>query len=276
MQKAAFQGENGAFSELAALKYFHDRIKPVARKSFSEVFRAVETGTCAYGVVPIENSLAGSIHENYDLLLRHPVWICGEIKLRISHCLIANPGTKVADIRKVFSHPVALAQCQRFLKKLGNIEQHSYFDTAGSVKHIRENGLTDAAAVASKQAAVDYKMNILRSNIEDNPKNFTRFFIVTRKPLEPRGRCKTSVVFSLKNLPGALYKSLSVFALRDIDLYKIESRPIPGSPWEYLFYLDFEGKASDDATKKAVAHLGEITSLLKVLGSYPLGREVQP
>lgn len=276
MQSVAFQGENGAFSELAAVEYFHGRIRPSAQQSFEGVFKAVENGACAYGVVPIENSLAGSIHQNYDLLLKHAVWICGEIKLRIRHCLIANPGTRLKDVRQIYSHPAALAQCQAFLKKLKKADQFSYRDTAASVAYIKENRLTDGAAVASLQAAVDYKMNVLRSRIEDNEKNFTRFVIITRRPRTPAGRCKTSVVFALKNVPGALYKSLSVFAIRDIDLHKIESRPIPGSPWEYLFYLDFAGKTLDKVVTKAIDHLGELTSYLKVLGSYPVGREASP
>ncbi|MFH0922186.1 MAG: prephenate dehydratase [Fibrobacterota bacterium] len=276
MKTIAFQGEPGAFSELAAFRFFNGKVRPAPRGKFEEVFKAVLSGTCDFGIVPIENSLSGSIHENYDLLLKYPVWISGEVKLRISHCLIANPGVRLRDVRKVYSHPVALSQCRGFLKKLKNAEPLAYYDTAGSVKFVRDSGLLDSAAIASQQAADDYGMNVLSKRVEDNEKNFTRFFILTRKAVRPKGDCKTSVVFALKNMPGALYKSLSVFAIQDIDLHKIESRPILGSPWKYIFYLDFEGDIFTRSTRRAVEHLKEITAYLKILGSYRAGREILP
>ncbi|OGS36169.1 MAG: hypothetical protein A2293_04620 [Elusimicrobia bacterium RIFOXYB2_FULL_49_7] len=276
MNKIAFLGERGTFSELAAVKFFAGRTRTHSCRGFEEIFQCVANGRCRYGIVPIENSLSGSIHQNYDLLLNHDVWICGELKLRISHCLIANPGTKLSDLRRVFSHPVALAQCQRFLKKLKGVKSFSYRDTAGSVLHIKENGFCDAAAIASQQVAEDHHMTILKSRIEDNVKNFTRFFVMTKKKVPVKGPCKTSIVFALKNVPGALYKSLSIFAIRDINLYKIESRPIPGSPWKYMFYLDFEGRYNDPVIQKTLTHLQEISNYFKVMGSYPIGKEVEP
>jgi prephenate dehydratase len=273
MKKIAFQGENGAFSELAAIRYFSGKIQPVAFGEFEDVFTAVKQGRVHYGIIPIENSLSGSIHQNYDLLLKYPLWIFGEIKLRISHNLIVNPRTSFNDIMKVYSHPQALAQCQSFLKSLKGAVQIPASDTAGAVKYIRDTQAFDSAAVASNQAALDYRMKVLKRDIEDNEKNFTRFVLLSKKPMAAKGVCKTSVVFALKNIPGALYKSLSVFAIRDIDLLKIESRPIPGSPWKYIFYLDFAGKMNSPVALKAVEHLKEITQYLKVLGSYPQGKE---
>jgi prephenate dehydratase len=276
MKKVTFQGEDGAYSELAAKKFFNKRIKTLSMGRFEDVFKSVVKGSAAYGIVPIENSLSGSIHQNYDLLLKYHVWITGEIKLRISHNLIVNPTTKLKEIKKVFSHPQALAQCQKFLDCFRHMHQRAYYDTAGSVKFIRDNKMTDSGAIASKQAAIDCKMKILKRSIEDNEKNFTRFFVLSKKKLKPRGKCKTSVVFALKNMPGALYKSLSIFAIRDIDLYKIESRPIPGSPWKYIFYLDFKGNIYHSTIQQTMNHLGEITKYLKVLGSYPVGKEFLP
>jgi len=265
MKTVAFQGENGAFSELAAVKYFSAQVRTVAFADFEKVFNAIQKGRVDCGIIPVENSLAGSIHQNYDLLLKYPLSIVGEIKLRISHNLIANHRTRIKDIRNIYSHPAALAQCQAFIKTLGAIEQRPYYDTAGSVRFVRDSRAYDSAAIAGSRAAEDYGMKILKRNIEDNEKNFTRFVLLAKKPLVPKGACKTSVVFALKNIPGALYKSLSVFAIRDIDLFKIESRPIPGNPWQYIFYLDFAGHMGQTAA--------QITQYLKVLGSYPVGKE---
>ena len=276
MKTIAFQGEDGAYSELAALRFFRNRIRSRAMARFEDVFRAVVKGGADFGIVPAENSLAGSIHQNYDLLLKYNAWIVGEIKLRISHNLIANPGTRISDIRRVFSHPQALAQCKHSLERLKNVTEMPYYDTAGSVKYIKAQGFRDAGAIASRQAAVDYKMRIVKASIEDNLKNFTRFVVLSNRKTRPKGKCKTSVVFALKNMPGALYKALSVFAIQDIDLYKIESRPIPGSPWKYIFYLDFEGNLYTPRIRSAVDHLGEITKYIKVLGSYTVGRELSP
>ena len=231
----AFQGELGAYSELAALEFFNREVTVLPRPSFAQVFDAVSSGEADRGVIPIENSLTGSIHDNYDLLLSRDLVITGEIKLRISHNLLAVSGADIGGLKRIYSHPQALSQCKDFLATLDGVEFVSVYDTAGAARRISETGRHDEAAIASEQAALDYGLSILRAGIESNRKNFTRFLVLSRELLEPAEDSKTSVVFATRNIPGALFKSLSVFALRDIDLYKIESRPIPGSPWEYMF-----------------------------------------
>ncbi len=274
MKRVAFQGEYGAYSELASYAYFREDIEVMPVPSFRDIFTVVTTGEAEYGIIPIENSLTGSIHENYDLLLAHDLVITGEVKLRIEHCLIGPPGAALADIRRVFSHPQALSQCRDYLDSMKDVEQISVSDTAGAARRIKERGEPGDAAIASAQAALDYGLEILASGIESNHKNFTRFLILSREPAPPAPDARTSIVFALKNIPGALFKGLSVFALRDIDLNKIESRPIPGTPWEYIFYLDFQGDIRDEVTERAIDHLREIASLVKVLGSYQKGEEV--
>lgn len=273
IKRVAFQGELGAYSELAALEYFQYEVTVVPKPSFAAVFESVKAGETEHGVIPIENSLTGSIHDNYDLLLAHDLVITGEIKLRIVHNLLVNPGTKLEDIRRVYSHPQGLSQCKDFLSGLHQADLISVYDTAGAARRVKETGSREEAAVASEQAALDYGLEVLRAGIESNHKNFTRFLVLSRELDDPRDKSKTSVVFATRNIPGALFKSLSVFALRDIDLYKIESRPIPGSPWEYMFYLDFAGDVRDEVIGRALGHLGEIASYLKVLGSYRQGEE---
>jgi len=276
MLRIAFQGERGAYSEAAALAYFGRTIETVPCASFDDVFAHVETGLAGRGIIPIENSLAGSIHHNYDLLLRHSLHIVGEKVLRVEHCLIAHPETSVAGIREVWSHPQALAQCEHYIKKIGAAIEAAY-DTAGSVKLLKESGRKDVAAIASKHAAEIYAMKILAEGIEDDSANFTRFLILSAQldastllAAEQTNKAnKTSIVFSLRNMPGALFKALSVFALRDIDLTKIESRPIRGANWEYSFYLDFTGHEAEPVSARALEHLREITTMLRVLGSYP-------
>jgi len=270
--KVAFQGERGAYSELAARQFFGEEIPLVPCPSFEHVFRAVEKGQARCGVVPIENSLAGSIHQNYDLLLKYHLQIIGEKSLRVSHNLIAAPQTSLARVRRIFSHPQALMQCQNSTARLKNVELIPVYDTAGAVKKIRDENLTDGAAIASDLAARLYGMKILKRNLEDNPENYTRFLVLSRTGKAPQKADKTSIVFSLKNLPGALFRSLSVFALRDIDLYKIESRPLHGKPWEYFFYIDFAGNMRHPNCRNAITHLSEIATFLKILGSYQRDR----
>ncbi len=277
--KIAFAGEKGAFAELAAAQHFGPRHALVPVPEFEDVFASVSRGKVSHGIIPIENSLTGSIHQNYDLLLEGDLFITGEIFLRVSHYLIANRGVKRHNIRRVFSHPQGLAQCRAFLKKMPDAERIPVSNTAVAVRKIRDGRLLDAAAIASLQAAIDYDMSVLAENIEDNKANITRFLILSRqKGAVPHAakNCKTSVVFSLKNIPGALFKSLSVFALRDIDLLKIESRPVHGKPFEYLFYLDFAGDCGDERQANALNHLREITMFCRPLGSYERGKLVHP
>ncbi len=265
--KVAFQGEAGAYSEQAVFGYFGS-VETVSCESFDAVFDAVNSGKAESALIPIENSLAGSIHQNYDLLLRNELNIVGEYLLRVRHCLIACPGVKKSDIKKVISHPQALGQCAGYLRAHG-IKPEQVYDTAGSVKMLKESGARDVAAIASHRAAELYGMEILEEGIEDNNENYTRFLAIQREPKDSSGESKTSIVFTLKNVPGALFKSLSVFALRDLDLTKIESRPLQGKPWEYLFYIDFIGSIHDETAKRALDHLGEYALMLRVLGSYP-------
>jgi prephenate dehydratase len=219
-------------------------------------------------LIPIENSLAGSIHENYDLLLGHNLHIAGEFFLRVRHCLIGFPDVKKENIQRVISHPQALGQCAGYLRKLG-VKVEPVYDTAGSVKMLKASGDLATAAIASHRAADIYLMRILQEGIEDNPENYTRFLAIQPEPIIPKDNAKTSIVFTLKNQPGALFKALSVFALRDIDLTKIESRPLQGKPWEYLFYIDFLGSSKDAHVTRALDHLAEYALILRVLGSYP-------
>jgi prephenate dehydratase len=267
IMKVSFQGEPGAYSEQAVFNYFGN-VETVPSESFDVMFDSVVSGVSDAALAPIENSLAGSIHQNYDLLLRHNLHIVGEYFLRVRHCLISMPGVKKEDIKKAISHPQALGQCAAYLRNHG-IKAEQVYDTAGSVKMLKESGARDVAAIASKRAAELYEMQILEEGIEDNPENYTRFLAIQREPIIPDGESKTSIVFTLKNVPGSLFKAMSVFALRDIDLTKIESRPLQGKPWEYLFYIDFIGSIHDDVTKRALDHLSEYAVTLRVLGSYP-------
>ncbi len=264
----AFQGERGAFSEEAARKLLGDAVTVRPCETFQQAFTSAAKGESRYCLVPIENTLAGSIYENYDLLLESDLHIVGEVNLRIVHNLIAFPGTTLRNLRKVYSHPVALAQCVQFFTDHPNVERITFYDTAGSVKMLAEQRIPNAAAVASHTAAVVHKARILKTHLEDHRENFTRFLQLAKKPLIRRTGNKVSIVFSTPNMPGALFKCLSVFALRDINLSKMESRPLRGRPFEYFFYLDFLGNIEEDRCAKALAHLGEITNFLRVLGCY--------
>jgi prephenate dehydratase len=298
--KVAIQGERGSFSHEAAERML-PRCAVVPCMRSAEVFDRLEAGSVQAAVIPIENTLAGTVAEHADLLVSRNVFIQGEYLLRIVHNVIAMPGVKLSSVRRVLSHPVALDQCREFFRRHAQVEAVPFYDTAGSVKHVIADKLKDAAGIAGKQAAREYSGKILQAGIEDDKQNFTRFFLirkvgrVSRSPrrvpvsprngetrighpssnafdagyrrMIPRGANKTSIAFQVKNMPGALFKSLSVFALRDISLSKIESRPMRGRPWEYVFYVDFL-RGDDEPARNALWHLGEVAEFVKILGIY--------
>ncbi|MCY4159879.1 MAG: prephenate dehydratase [Bacteroidetes bacterium] len=275
--KIAFQGEIGAFSEEAAGRLYPG-CDAVPVPEMEDVFRVVQNRRAARGIIPIENSLFGSVHINYDLLREHRVKITGEVNLRIRHYLMTKPGARFRDIKRVLSHPQALGQCHTFLKeKLEWIKAVPTYDTAGAAKLIAsEDGITDAA-IASARAAEEYGLEILASDLQSHTLNYTRFLALAPEDaprLASKGKSlKTSIVFAPKqNIPGALFKSLAVFFLRDLDLYKVESRPLVGHPGAYIFYLDVEGDIESPLLQRALEHLGEISIDLRVLGSYPRGQ----
>src|SRR6204780_22773 len=284
--KVAIQGELGSFSHEAAEKMLpRCTVVPCARSV--EVFDRVQREAVDGAVIPIENTLAGTVAEHADLMVTPEVFIYVEYLLRLVHNVIVLPGVRLGVLRRVLSHPVALDQCRDFFRTHPKIEAVPFYDTAGSVKHVIAEKLLDAAGIAGKQAAREYSGNILQSSVEDDKRNFTRFFLIRKlgkgggarasgkkkvgtdyHRLIPCGANKTSIVFKVKNVPGALFKSLSVFALRDISLSKIESRPMRGRPWEYIFYVDFL-RGDDDPARNALRHLGEVADFVKVLGIYP-------
>jgi len=272
MTIVAFQGIRGANSEVAARKFFGPAVATKPRETFEEVFDAVEGGRTTFGIIPIENSLAGSIHQNYDLLLSHRLHIVGENLLRIEHALVALPGIPLSRIRFVRSHPQALAQCTDFFRTHRRLKPVSYFDTAGAAQSLRAESTSDTAAIANAYAARLYGLKILRRNVENRENNTTRFLVISRSPSRGRSnaRMKTSIVFApARNQVGILFRILGVFALRDIDLVKIESRPDPRSPFRYLFYVDLAGDPSRPNVARALEHLQEMTKRFRLLGVYP-------
>ena len=272
MLKVAFQGELGAYSEMAVYNFFSQPTEVKPCKSFDEVFESVKTGEVNYGVVPIENSIEGSVNRTYDLFLEYDLKVCGEIIIRISHCLIAHKGASINKIETVFSHPQALAQCRKFLEQ-HKLKAISTFDTAGSVKMIKEENMLDSAAIASERAAQIYDMTILEREIEDIKNNSTRFFVLDVQDSQYSGDDKTSIIFSTKSIPGALYKILGEFAERNINLTKIESRPTKETPWEYHFYLDFEGHRTEKKCQEALKSIIDKTIFVKILGSYKAAKK---
>jgi prephenate dehydratase len=267
----AFQGEPGAFSHQAARKLLGDSIEILPCTQFEEVFHALKQARATHAVVPIENTLHGSVHENYDHLLQYELPIVAETNIRISHQLIAMPGTKFEDIEQVLSHPVALNQCRRFFQRNPQITRVPHYDTAGSVKTLAAQRSPQSAAIASAAAAEIYGGVILERNIEDDPQNFTRFFLLhvnSDTVQNGAGFWKTSLVFSTANRPGSLYSALACFALRHVNLTKIESRPLRGSPWEYLFYVDLIGPVHDPVIADALKELAGQTTFQRILGSY--------
>ena len=275
----AFQGERGAFSQEAARRLCGPDVEVLPCARFEDIFRCVKDGAAAGAVVPIENTLAGSVHENYDHLVNYEFPIVAETSVRIVHNLIVRKGVVFSKIKRAYSHPVALNQCLDFFAANRQIERIPFYDTAGSVKMITADGLNDAAAIASAVAAEIYGAKILRRSIESDRRNFTRFFLLRtpqyakRHPTRADAHTtwKTSLVFSTHNVPGALFRALSAFALRDLNMMKIESRPLRGKPWEYLFYVDFLGHVDSPNVQNALNHLRELADFLRVLGSYPKG-----
>jgi prephenate dehydratase len=267
--RIAFQGTAGAYSESAALRGWPEA-ETVAFDRFEDVFDAVASGQTSHGLLPVENSIGGSIHRNYDLMLEHDLPIVAETELIVVHNLLALPGIELPEIRRVFSHPQALAQCEMFLQTLPGVEIVATYDTAGSARMIRDGRLADTAAIASARAGELFGLSSLRTGIQDYADNITRFLLVSR---DARGVMaapnKTSIAFGLHNAPGALFKALSVFALRDIDLTKLESRPARGRPWEYVFYADLAAGRDELRCGRALVHLAESARWVKTLGSYP-------
>ena len=266
--KVTYQGEKGAYSEMAVYKFFGSKVEPVPCKDFREVFESVKTGVVPHGVVPIENSIEGSVNQNYDLFLAYDLKVCGEVAIKLAHVLIANPKTELENVKNVYSHPQALAQCRSYLEK-HKWEIIPAYDTAGSVKIIKENNLTNAAAIASEKAADLYDMKILARNIADNPSNYTRFLVLGIEDAAPTGDDKTSIIFSAKHAPGTLYHALGEFATRNINLTRIESRPTKTTAWQYNFYLDFEGHRTEKRCAEALEALEKYAIFVKILGSYP-------
>jgi prephenate dehydratase len=266
--RIAYQGEPGAFSEAAARQVMPEA-QLIPCRAFEDVFDSVKGGPAHYGVLPIENTIGGSIHRNFDLLLEHHLTIVGELELPVVHHLLAMPGTPMEKVRRIYSHPQALAQCDRFLRTLKGVEVVATYDTAGSAKLIADERLAEAAAIASSRAAEVFGLEMLRSSIQDYEHNVTRFLVIGSRPLSDAAPDKTTIVFTLPNEPGALFKALSVFALRGIDLTKLESRPIPARKWEYLFYADLAAPRDALPCARALGHLAEFAPMLRILGSYP-------
>ena len=274
--RVAYQGERGAFSESAARRLLGPEIDGIPCRTFEQMFASVRTGESDCCVAPIENSLAGSIHRNYDLLLDSSFTVAGETSLRIIHSLIAAPSIELEQIRRVYSHPVALAQCTRFFAARPHVEPMPVHDTAGAVRMVLERGLPDEAGIASAAAAEIYGGRVVLQSVEDNVQNFTRFLLLVPPeraesivPLDTGRRWKTSIIFRMPNRPGALFRALGAFAIFEIDLSKIESRPVEGRPWEYSFYLDLNGRAGDTNVARALDNLREMAEMVRVLGSYP-------
>jgi len=266
--KVTYQGETGAYSEMAVYKFFGNKAEPTSCKDFKDVFESVKTGTVLNGVVPIENSIEGSVNQNYDLFLTYDLKVCGEVAVKLAHVLITNPQTTFEDIKTVCSHPQALGQCRNYL------ENHKWditpaYDTAGSVKFIKEKQLINAAAIASEKAADLYNMKIIARDIADNPTNYTRFLILAQEDAPPTGDDKTSIIFSAKHAPGTLYNALGEFASRNINLTRIESRPTKTIAWQYNFYIDFEGHKTEKRCTEALQALEKHATFIKILGSYP-------
>lgn len=268
MSIVAFQGEEGAYSQEATYRFFGPEVETMPCRTFGDILVAVEEGGADYGILPVENSTAGSINKAYDLLLEHDLNIWGEVLLRVRLCLLAGPDVTLQDVRRARSHPQALAQCERYLARHG-IEPETAYNTAGGARELAASPEPGAAAIASSLAAQIYGLNVLAANIEDSPHNYTRFFVLGTQNPPRAGRNKTSLIFAVRHVPGALHGCLGEFAERGINLTKLESRPRRNRPWHYVFYLDFEGHWQDPSCEKALVGLLHRTAFVKLLGSYP-------
>src|ERR671921_198421 len=264
IEKIGFQGELGSYSEIAALRYFSNiQSEFIPFRSFLDLFDSVENSSLDCAIVPIENSIEGSVNETYDLLVEKHLFVIGEIYQRIRHCLIANKES--IEIKTVYSHPQALAQCRNYIRKK-SLDPIPSYDTAGSVKLIKEHSLVNASAIASKRAADIYDMKIIEEGIEDKNNNFTRFLVISKIPDYQSNADKTSIIFSISHTPGSLFLILKEFALRNINLTKIESRPTKDIPWEYYFFVDFEGNIDEEKIKTSLLNIKKETIFFKILG----------
>ena len=264
----AFQGEHGAYSEQAVRQHFGVEIVTLPVRAFVDIIEPLKSGRADYGMLPVENSLAGTVLPAYDLLANTDLHVRAEVVLRVEHCLMAPPGTLLADVRRVRSHQQALMQCERSLRRL-RLEAVDYYDTAGAARDLAADPQPGTAAIASELAAETYGLDILARHLEDEDGNFTRFFVLGREHPARRDPSKTSVILTTRHVPGALVGVLQELARRDINLTKIESRPLRNRPWHYLFYVDFEGHVDDEPVREALRGILMRTSFLKVLGSYP-------
>lgn len=268
MVGVSFQGEPGAYSEEASINFFGKEVNLIPLPYLSDVFRSVESGRADFAVVPIENTLEGSVSETYDLLIGTDVKIIGEEVLRVRHCFMVNPGVRIDDIKEVWSHPQALSQCRKFIERM-KLKPVPLYDTAGSAKAIAEGRVMHAGAIASCRAARHYGLDVIAEGIEDSPNNYTRFIVIGKERAKISEREKTSIIFSVKHVPGALYRALKAFADNGINMTKIESRPTKEKPWEYFFFVDFMGNIEQREVINAINELKNEASFIKVLGSYP-------
>ena len=269
MKRISFQGERGAYSEAASISYFEDEIETIPCSTFAEALKNTENDTSDYSILPIENSLEGSVGESNDLLLSTNLNVVGEIYHRIHHCLIGIGSVSAIDT--IYSHPQALGQCRQFIQE-NSLKSIPSYDTAGSVKIIKDLNKKNVACIASKNAAKIFDVPIIKKGIEDNVNNYTRFLIFSKEVNNKTENSKTSIIFSVKHEAGALYKIINEFYLHKINLTKIESRPNKNTPWEYNFYVDFEGRQSDPSISDMLQELRTHSTFLKILGSYPMAK----
>lgn len=267
----AFQGEHGAYSEQAVRQHFGPKVTTLPCRTFLAITDALQSGHAQFGMLPVENSLAGTVVPAYDLLIDYDLHIQAEVILRVEHCLMAAPGSSLADIRRARSHPQALMQCETTLRRMG-LEPVEYYDTAGAARDLAADPQPGTAAIAGALAAETYGLDILVRHLEDQDFNFTRFFVLGTGYPPRQDPSKTSIILTTRHVPGALYEALGELARRDINMTKIESRPRRNRPWHYLFYVDFEGHEEDDVVKQALLGILKHASFLKVLGSYPAAR----